>query len=136
MTWQQNTSTGLRTPGHYFCCLTNPPGLHGPTHFAIATVGVKAEFGLIQVPAAKPTGDQVRIRNEWTASTPLDLHQNGDGLLVKHPQVLGDGTGYGCGSWARCEAIEGRQQNVRIQTEGLGGGNPSGVFYGRRVAAC
>lgn len=28
---------------------------------------------------------------EWTASTPLDLHQADGGLLVKYPQVLGDG---------------------------------------------
>ncbi|KAF2626758.1 GroES-like protein [Macroventuria anomochaeta] len=62
------------------------------THFAVATVGVKAKLELIRVPTVKPTGDQVRIRNEWTASTPLDLHQNDGGLLVKHPQVLGDGT--------------------------------------------
>jgi NADPH:quinone reductase-like Zn-dependent oxidoreductase len=62
------------------------------THSAIATVGLKAPLGLIQVPTVKPTGEQVRVRVEWTASTPLDLHQNDGGLLVKHPQVLGDGT--------------------------------------------
>jgi len=32
------------------------------------------------------------VRVEWTASTPLDLHQNDGGLLVEHPQVLGDST--------------------------------------------
>lgn len=63
-----------------------------PTHAAIATVGVKAPLGIIQVPTVKPTGEQVRVRVEWTASTPLDLHQNDGGLMVKHPQVLGDGT--------------------------------------------
>jgi NADPH:quinone reductase-like Zn-dependent oxidoreductase len=62
------------------------------THSAIATVAIKAPLGLIQVPTVKPTGEQVRVRVEWTASTPLDLHQNDGGLLVKHPQVLGDGT--------------------------------------------
>jgi NADPH:quinone reductase-like Zn-dependent oxidoreductase len=62
------------------------------THSAIATVGRKAPLGLIQVPTVKPTGGQVRVRVEWTASTPLDLHQNDGALLVKHPQVLGDGT--------------------------------------------
>jgi len=31
------------------------------------------------------------VRVEWTASTPFDMHQNDGGLLVKHPQVLGDG---------------------------------------------
>ncbi|KAF2845489.1 GroES-like protein [Plenodomus tracheiphilus IPT5] len=62
------------------------------THAAIATVGIKAALGLIQVPTITPTGEQVRVRVEWTASTPLDLHQNDGGLLVTHPQVLGDGT--------------------------------------------
>jgi NADPH:quinone reductase-like Zn-dependent oxidoreductase len=62
------------------------------THSAIATVAIKAPLGLVQVPTVKPTGEQVRVRVEWTASTPLDLHQNDGGLLVKHPQVLGDGT--------------------------------------------
>lgn len=55
-------------------------------------MGTKAKLDLIEVPTIKLTGNQVRVRNEWTASTPLDLHQNDGGLLVKHPQVLGDGT--------------------------------------------
>jgi NADPH:quinone reductase-like Zn-dependent oxidoreductase len=62
------------------------------THSAIATVGIKAPLAVVQAPTVKPTGEQVRIRVKWTASTPLDLHQNDGGLLVKHPQVLGDGT--------------------------------------------
>jgi NADPH:quinone reductase-like Zn-dependent oxidoreductase len=62
------------------------------THSAVATVAVKAKLSLIQVATVKPIGNQVRVRNEWTASTPLDLHQNDGGLLVTHPQVLGDGT--------------------------------------------
>ncbi|KAF1841245.1 GroES-like protein [Cucurbitaria berberidis CBS 394.84] len=62
------------------------------THSAVATVGIKAPLALIQVPTIQPTGEQIRLRVEWTASTPLDLHQNDGGLLVKHPQVLGDTT--------------------------------------------
>ncbi|KAF1362720.1 GroES-like protein [Lizonia empirigonia] len=62
------------------------------THYAVASVGLKAKLGLMQVPTVKPTGEQVRVHVEWTASTPLDLHQNDGGLLVQHPQVLGDGT--------------------------------------------
>lgn len=62
------------------------------THLAVATVGIKAKLELIEVPTIQPTGNQVRVHNEWTASTPLDLHQNDGGLLVKHPQVLGDAT--------------------------------------------
>ncbi|CAE7199964.1 hypothetical protein PTNB73_06157 [Pyrenophora teres f. teres] len=60
------------------------------THSAVATVGIKAPLAIIQVPTVTPTGQQVRVRVEWVASTPLELHQNDGGLLVKHPQVLGD----------------------------------------------
>ncbi|EAT78523.1 hypothetical protein SNOG_13898 [Parastagonospora nodorum SN15] len=62
------------------------------THAAVATVARKAPLGIIRVPTVKPSGEQVRVRVEWTASTPLDLHQNDGALLVKHPQVLGDGS--------------------------------------------
>lgn len=62
------------------------------THAAVVSVGIKAPLAIIQVPTIKPVGKQVRVHVEWTASTPLDLHQNDGGLLVKHPQVLGDGT--------------------------------------------
>ena len=46
----------------------------------------------MQVPTIDPADGEVQVRVEWTASTPLDLHQNDGGLLVKRPQVLGDGT--------------------------------------------
>lgn len=61
-------------------------------HTAVATVGIKKPLELIQVPTITPNGDQVRVHVEWTASTPLDLHQNDGGLLITHPSVLGDGT--------------------------------------------
>ncbi|KAK7192623.1 hypothetical protein DPSP01_006563 [Paraphaeosphaeria sporulosa] len=62
------------------------------THPAVVTVGIKKRLEVHQVPTVKPQGDEVRVRVEWTASTPLDLHQNDGGLLVTHPQRLGDGT--------------------------------------------
>lgn len=62
------------------------------SHPAVVTVGVKAPLQVIQVPSISPAEGEVRVRVEWTASTPLDLHQNDGGLLVVHPQVLGDGT--------------------------------------------
>jgi hypothetical protein len=77
--------------------ITIPDGLDNtptypimPTHSAVATVGLKKPLAIVQVPTVKPIREQVRLRVEWTASTPLDLHQNDGGLLVKHPQVLGD----------------------------------------------
>lgn len=61
------------------------------THPAVVTTAIRAPLGIIQVPTIAPAQGEVRVRVEWTASTPLDLHQNDGGLLVKHPQVLGDG---------------------------------------------
>jgi NADPH:quinone reductase-like Zn-dependent oxidoreductase len=62
------------------------------THAAVATVALRAPLALIQVPTVTPVANQVRVRVEWTASTPLDLHQADGGVAVTHPQVMGDGT--------------------------------------------
>ena len=61
------------------------------THAAVVTVGPRAPLEILQVPTVNPDTNFVRVRVEWTASTPLDLHQADGGLLVKHPQVMGDG---------------------------------------------
>jgi Zn-dependent alcohol dehydrogenase len=61
------------------------------THNAVATTAIRGPLEIIQVPTIRPIEREVRVRVEWTASTPLDLHQNDGGLLVKHPQILGDG---------------------------------------------
>jgi NADPH:quinone reductase-like Zn-dependent oxidoreductase len=62
------------------------------THAAVMTVAVRAPLEVHQVPTVPPKQDEVLVQVEWTASTPLDLHQADGGLLVKHPQVMGDGT--------------------------------------------
>jgi len=54
-------------------------------------VATRAPLAVHQVPTIAPSAGEVLVRVEWTASTPLDLHQNDSGLLVVHPQVLGDG---------------------------------------------
>jgi hypothetical protein len=59
------------------------------THKAIATVAIRAPLEIIEVPTIQPIDREVRFRVEWTASTPLHLHQNDGGLLVEHPQILG-----------------------------------------------
>ena len=59
------------------------------THAAVVTASVRGPLQVIQMPTVKPVGDEVLVRVEYTASTPLDLHQNDGGLLVTHPQVLG-----------------------------------------------
>ena len=61
------------------------------THPAVVTTAIHAPLEILQVPTVTPETGEVRVRVEWTASTPLDLHQADGGLLVKHPQVLGDG---------------------------------------------
>jgi Zn-dependent alcohol dehydrogenase len=61
------------------------------THAAVVTASIRGPLQVIQVPTVRPSTGEVLVRVEWTASTPLDLHQNDSGLLVKHPQVLGDG---------------------------------------------
>jgi len=60
------------------------------THPAVVTASIRGPLEVIQVPTVKPASGEVLVRVEWTSSTPLDLHQNDSGLMVKHPQVLGD----------------------------------------------
>jgi D-arabinose 1-dehydrogenase-like Zn-dependent alcohol dehydrogenase len=59
------------------------------THEAVATVAIRAHLQVIKVPTIRPIDHEVRVRVEWIASTPLNLHQNDGGLLVQHPQILG-----------------------------------------------
>ncbi|PQE28992.1 Zinc-binding dehydrogenase protein [Rutstroemia sp. NJR-2017a BBW] len=60
------------------------------THAAVVTTSVRGPLEILQLPTVTPAVDEVRVKVEWVASTPLDLHQNDGGLLVTHPQVLGD----------------------------------------------
>ncbi|KAL9061130.1 MAG: hypothetical protein Q9162_000275 [Coniocarpon cinnabarinum] len=60
-------------------------------HTAIVTTGPKAPLAAHTISTAQPGRNEIAVLNRWTASTPLDLHQNDGALLVTHPQVLGDG---------------------------------------------
>ncbi|KAL2061822.1 hypothetical protein VTL71DRAFT_7200, partial [Oculimacula yallundae] len=63
------------------------------THAAVVTASIGGPLEILQVPTIPPTGDEVLVKVQWTASTPLDLHQNDGGVVVTHyPQVLGDGS--------------------------------------------
>lgn len=53
------------------------------THPAVVTVAVRAPLEILQVPTVTPVDGEVRVQNQWTASTPVDLHQN-DGRLLLH----------------------------------------------------
>jgi Zn-dependent alcohol dehydrogenase len=59
-------------------------------HSAVVTTSNGGPLEILQVPTIDPSQGEVQVRVEWTASTPLDLHQNDGGLLVQRPQVLGD----------------------------------------------
>jgi NADPH:quinone reductase-like Zn-dependent oxidoreductase len=69
-----------------FC---NAFGFVMSTHPAVVTASVRGSLEILQVPTIDPAEGEVQVRVEWTASTPLDLHQNDGGLLVKHPMILG-----------------------------------------------
>ena len=60
------------------------------THPAVVTVAPQAPLEVHQFPTLHPEPGEVRVRVEWTASTPLDMHEADGGLLVKHPQILGN----------------------------------------------
>lgn len=61
------------------------------THPAVVTVAPSAPLETHQVPTTDPVDNEVKLIVEWTASTPLDMHQALGHLLVTPPQILGDG---------------------------------------------
>ena len=62
------------------------------THPAVVTTAPRAPLSILEVPTPTPTGNEVLVKNLWTASTPLDLHQADAGLaLPGYPARLGDG---------------------------------------------
>jgi NADPH:quinone reductase-like Zn-dependent oxidoreductase len=61
------------------------------THPAVVTVHPHAPLEILYVPTPTPTTNEILLRVEWTASTPLDLHQADGHLFVTPPQILGDG---------------------------------------------
>ena len=60
------------------------------TSKAIVTTALRAPLSLIDFPIKAPGVDEAVVKVEYTALTPLDLHQADGGLLVKHPHILGD----------------------------------------------
>jgi Zn-dependent alcohol dehydrogenase len=59
------------------------------SHNAVVTTAVRAPLSILKVPTVQPIDREVLVHVEWTASTPLELHQADGGLLVKHPYVMG-----------------------------------------------
>jgi NADPH:quinone reductase-like Zn-dependent oxidoreductase len=90
------------------------------THDAICSIAVRAPLALIKVPTIQPAGREVLVRVEWTASTPLDLHQNDGGLLVNYPHILGDnvtGTILKIGPEVRSLAVGDKVSSLLIRSE-------------------
>ena len=62
------------------------------THHAVVTPGVRRPLEISQVPTLTPKDNEVLVKNLWTASTPLDLHQADGGVAMSNwPARLGDG---------------------------------------------
>lgn len=66
---------------------THPESVHA----AVVSVALRAPLEIRHVPTVAPGPSEVRVRVDWVASTPFDLHQSDGGLLAVHPEVLGDG---------------------------------------------
>ncbi|KAI8198872.1 hypothetical protein KHU50_008393 [Colletotrichum sp. SAR 10_65] len=61
------------------------------THKAVATPAKRAPLILLDRATEPPGPGEVLIHNEWTASSPLDLHRADGGLLCTYPEVMGGG---------------------------------------------
>ena len=57
-------------------------------HPAVAAPVPEAPLDIFQLPTLSPKDLQIRVRVEWTASTPWDMHQ-ADICGLKYPHVLG-----------------------------------------------
>ncbi|KAK1597850.1 zinc-binding dehydrogenase [Colletotrichum navitas] len=61
------------------------------THKAVATPAKRAPLVLVDRETRMPSEGEVLIQNQWTASSPLDLHRADGGLLCNYPEVMGGG---------------------------------------------
>ncbi|EXF77472.1 zinc-binding dehydrogenase [Colletotrichum fioriniae PJ7] len=61
------------------------------THKAVATPAKRAPLILLDRETTPPGPGEILILNEWTASSPLDLHRADGGLLCNYPEVMGGG---------------------------------------------
>ncbi|KPM39032.1 hypothetical protein AK830_g7536 [Neonectria ditissima] len=59
------------------------------THQAVVTTAKRAPLSIIEVLTEAPEPGEVVVCVQWTASSPLDLHQADGGLLAQHPFILG-----------------------------------------------
>ena len=64
--------------------------LYPEKHDAVVTIGKRMPLAIREYETAAPGPGEVVIRVQWTASSPLNLHQADGGLLVTPPLILGD----------------------------------------------
>ncbi|ORY71681.1 zinc-binding dehydrogenase [Pseudomassariella vexata] len=62
----------------------------GPnSHPAVVITQVRSPLSTLYYPNLTPKAGEIRIRVEWTASSPLELHQADGGLLIQPPHIIG-----------------------------------------------
>ncbi|KFH46875.1 hypothetical protein ACRE_022920 [Hapsidospora chrysogenum ATCC 11550] len=59
-----------------------------PTHDAVVTTGKRLPLAIREVDTAVPEPGEVVVRVEWTASSPLDLHQADGGIITSPPFTI------------------------------------------------
>ncbi|PSR92243.1 chaperonin 10-like protein [Coniella lustricola] len=57
-------------------------------HSAVAVIRPRASLRIIEVDTVAPSDGEILIRVEWTASTPLNLHNADGGLLITPPYIM------------------------------------------------
>lgn len=57
-------------------------------HPAVVIVRPRAPLEVIEVDTAAPAEGEVLVQVQWTASTPLNLHNADGGLLIQPPQIM------------------------------------------------
>lgn len=59
-----------------------------PKHPAVVIVTPRAPLAIHQLDTVAPAAGEVLVRVQWTASTPLNLHNADGGLLIQPPHVM------------------------------------------------
>lgn len=59
-----------------------------PKHSAVAIIQPRAPLELIEVDTVAPAAGEILVHVEWTASTPLNLHNADGGLLITPPHIM------------------------------------------------
>jgi NADPH:quinone reductase-like Zn-dependent oxidoreductase len=73
------------------CVMATMSSTTPKAHGAIATPGQRQPLILIDVSTPAPENNEIQLRVQWNASSPLNLHQaDSDPLIQAYPHILGD----------------------------------------------